>query len=56
LSESRAQRTRLLDIAGLPPGSCAIDLVQELRSPLWRTLVLVMDWLQVPPSDALALD
>jgi hypothetical protein len=40
----------------LPPGSCAIDLVQELRSPLWRTLVLVIDWLQVPPSHALALD
>lgn len=38
------------------PGSCAIDLVQELRSPLWRTLVLVIDWLQVPPSRALALD
>ena len=38
------------------PGSCAIDLVQELISPLWRTLVLVIDWLQVPPSDALALD
>jgi hypothetical protein len=40
----------------LLPGSCAIDLVQELRSPLWRTLVLVIDWLQVPPSDALTLD
>jgi hypothetical protein len=40
----------------LLPGSCAIDLVQELTSPLWRTRVLVMDWLQVPPSHALARD
>ena len=39
---------------GLLPGSCAIDLVHELTSPLCRTLVLVMDWLQVPPSHALA--
>jgi hypothetical protein len=40
----------------LLPGSCAIDLVQEVTSPLWRTLVLVIDWLQVPPSHALARD
>jgi hypothetical protein len=40
----------------LLPGSCAIDRVHELTSPLWRTLVLVMDWLQVPPSHALALE
>ena len=38
------------------PGSCAIDRVHELTSPFWRTLVLVMDWLQVPPSHALARD
>jgi hypothetical protein len=50
------QRTRVLDMAGLLPGSCAIDLVQELRSPLWWTMVLVIDRLQVPPSIAVALD
>lgn len=54
--DGNAQRTRVLDIAGLPPGSCAIDMVEELRSPLWRTLVFVIDRLQVPPSHALALD
>jgi hypothetical protein len=43
-------------MAGLPPGSCAIDFVRELRAPSCRTLVLVIDLLQVPPSDALALD
>src|SRR5512139_1099198 len=47
---------RVVDMAGLPPGWCAIDLVQERRSPSWRTLVLVIDRLQVPPSIATALD
>jgi hypothetical protein len=54
--DSHSQRTRVLDIAGLLPGSCAIDRVHELTSPFCRTLVLLIDWLQVPPSQALALD
>lgn len=55
-SAGRPQRTRVFDIAGLAPGSCDIDLVREERSPSCCTLVLVAEWLQVPPSCAFAFD
>jgi hypothetical protein len=36
-------------LTGGPPGSCAIDLVRLVRSPLW-TLVWVCDLLHTPPG------
>ena len=47
---------RVVDMTGLLPGSCAIDLVQERRLPSWRTEVLLIDRLHVPPSIAIARD
>src|SRR6185436_5911726 len=44
----------VVDLAGAPPGSCAMLLVRESSSPS-LILVLVMDLLQVPPSWAFAL-
>jgi hypothetical protein len=37
-----------VDFTGGPPGSCDIDFVLELSSPLW-SLVCVMDLLHSPP-------
>jgi hypothetical protein len=45
----------LVDLAGGPPGSCAMALVRDVTSPLW-TFVLVFESLQVPPSCARAFD
>jgi hypothetical protein len=45
----------LVDLAGAPPGSCAIDLVRDATSPLC-TFVFVIERLQVPPSCARAFD
>src|SRR4051812_18596071 len=47
--------TPVVDFTGGPPGSCAIDLVRELTSPLC-TLVWVLESLQVPLSCARAFD
>src|SRR5204862_3479883 len=44
----------VVDLAGGPPGSCAMLLVRESSSPS-LILVLVIDLLQVPPSWAFAL-
>jgi hypothetical protein len=48
--------TRVVDMAGLLPGTCDMDLVREVKSPSCCTLVLLADLLHVPSSHAFALD